>query len=471
MKSSLQRLFTLLLITSFFIPTSLFAAPQLTFDPEYIIPDEEFFDVSSMTQSDVEIFLESKRSTLLYYTSVAADGALKRASQIIWEAAQAYGINPKVVLVLLQKEQSLIENPSPSQYNYDWATGFARCDSCLATDPKVVAYKGYGTQVDRAAWRLVYYTTNPEKFNFRSGLTRDIDGLSVTPKNKATAALYNYTPHLRGNFNFWKLWYRYFGKIYPDGTLVQENGSPDIWLIQNGVRRKFSSVSSLLSRYSMSQIIKVPARELDSYPKGDPIRFPRYSLLQSPNGAIFLYTDAGTYGITSREAFRKLGFNPEEVIRVGAEDLAAIPLVGYLSATSTHPAGELYQLKSTGGIFFVKDGVKHPILEKPVLQTAFRYRPIKKVSEKDLALFQKGTPALFLDGTLVKSTNSPAVFVISNGQKRPFASAETFESLGYDWSQIVVSNGSTLEYHPLGDIVNLGADVEQQYPYVEMARR
>lgn len=465
----MKRVLILFLVALQLIPTALSAGPQLAFNPEYIIPDEEFFNTADFSQSDVQTFLESKRSTLVHYTAIAPDGTLKRASAIIWEAAVAYGLNPKVLLVLLQKEQSLIENPTPAQYNYDWATGFARCDSCSADDPKVVAYKGYASQVDRAAWRLVYYTKNFEKFNYRPGLTKDIDSIAVTPRNSATAALYNYTPHLRGNFSFWKLWQRYFGKVYPDGTLVQENGSPDIWLIQNGVRRKFTSLSAFLSRYSFEQVIKVPARELDSYLTGTPIRFARYSLLQSPEGAVFLYTDEGKYGITSREAFRKIGFNPEEIVRTRTEDLSDIPTIGYLTPTSTNPLGELYQVRTTGGVYFVREGTKYPILEKSVLMTAFAHRPLKKVAEKDLTVFERGAPVLFPDGTLVKLSSEPAVYIISNGQKRPFVSGEAFESLGYQWDQIVTSNGTTLEYHPQGEAITLGAAVDQQYPYVESA--
>lgn len=41
------------------------------------------------------------------------------------------------------------------------------------------------------------------------------------------------------------------------------------------------------------------------------------------------------------------------------------------------------------------------------------------------------------DGTLVKYANSPVVYLLENGKKRPFSGAESFSRRGYDWSRII----------------------------------
>ncbi|MBI4239662.1 hypothetical protein HY620_01585 [Candidatus Uhrbacteria bacterium] len=456
--NTLCRIVFLVIFSGFFLQPLAIVQAQM-FNQNSILSDADFFRANDMSASDIQFFLERKRSALATYTAQDIDGKVKFASEIIWRAATANGINPKVLLVLLQKEQSLIENSVPTQYSFDWATGFGICDDCSPSDPRLQDFKGFVSQVNRAATRKKLYTTNPFDFSFRKGETRLVDGEPILPATAATAALYNYTPHIRGNYSFWKLWQRYFGKQYPDGTIVQVDGKQEIWIIVNGKRRIFSTMGSFLSRYSRAQIVTISEGDLESYPQGSPIRFPQYSLLQSANGAVFLYADDKKYGIPSREIFRKIGFNPAEIIRTPTADLDAIPTAGMLSAPDKNPAGELVQRKN-GGIYYLVGGRRHPVLERSVLQTNFAYRKIKPLSDKDLEQTPVSEPVLFADGTLVSQPGSPTVYVISNAEKRPFVSGDVFLSLGYQWSQIAHSNGRTLDHHPLGSPVDLGKEIQ-----------
>jgi hypothetical protein len=436
----------------------------LSFDPERIISDDDFFRAQDMTRDDVQAFLEERGSTLAQYSAFDSTGQKNSAADIIWRSATSNGINPKVLLALLQKEQSLIENPNPSQYSYDWATGFARCDSCSPESPAVAAYKGFGTQVEKAAWRSAYYITNAGEFQYRKGKESIVDGIRIIPRNHATAALYNYTPHLRGNFSFWKLWQRYFGKLYPDGMVLKERGSPDIWLIQEGKKRKFASRGVFLSRYQESDIVSVRENDLDTYLEGKPIQFPQYSLVRVPTGGIYLIVNDGKYAIPSKKIFRDIGFNPDEVITVQAQDVETIPTIGLLSSQHQSPIGELVQDAQTGGVFFVNFGTKYPILERVVLQTNFPRARIRRAKIEELNGYGTGDPVLFEDGTLVKTPLFPTVYMISNGQRRPIATQETFETLGFQWSAIILSNGDTLSRHPEGEPITVGRVIDEEFP-------
>lgn len=433
------------------------------FNPQNIISDEDFFRIDEMSADDIHFFLSRKGSALGLITFRDTDGITKRAADIIYQSAMRYGINPKVLLVLLQKEQSLIENSQPSQYNLDWATGFARCDSCSASDPALVKYKGFAVQVERAAWRTVYYTTHWNEFQSQPLKPTIIDGFTVTPHNAATAALYNYTPHLQGNYSFWKLWRRYFSRIVPDGSVVQSPTNHTIWLIKDGKRRPFVSMSVFLSQKRPSDILPISEQDLEKYEQGEPIKFPRYSLLQNPDGAVFLSTDEGLFGIPSRAVFRSIGFNPDEIIRVSYNDLEGIRTIGLLTNREHNPIGELVQNSKTGGVYYLHRSIKYPILERAVLEANFPIRRIQSLSPSVLDAIQTSDPILFEDGTLVMDNISSTVYVISNGQKRPIASADTFITLGYKWENIIHSSGHTLERHELGPVVDLGAEEESEF--------
>ncbi len=449
---------TVLVAMVFALAAPLQPTYALSFNPNKIISDGEFFDTNALDTSAIQSFLEQKGSSLASMTFPDIDGQIKRASDIIENAAIQYHINPKVLLVLLQKEQSLIENPTPRQYNYDWATGYAVCDSCSPTDPKIQKYKGFANQVESAAYQKVYYTTNPDKFSYRIGSPADIDGQLVIPENNATAALYNYTPHLHGNENFWKLWTRYFGKFYPDGTVVQEDGSTAVWLLQDGKKRLFASVGALMSRYSTSQIVHIKKGDIDKYSTGDPIKFAQYSLLKSPKGAIFLIVDDKRYGITSKKVFGQIGFNPEEVSKASDKDLADIPLGGLITKADDSPRGQLFQDKKTGGIFFVKQGIKHPIWAPEILAVNFPYDKKIAKTTKQLDAIPTGEPTIFEDGTIITSPGSPSIYIISNGLKRPIASKAAFDTLGFQQENVVHTSDRALSLHLDGDPIDVGTD-------------
>lgn len=127
-----------------------------------------------------------------------ADG--KKASQIIYEKAQKYRISPKVLLVLLQKEQSLVTDTWPLNVQYRTATGYG----CPDTAPCDSQYYGLVNQLDWAAkmFRAImddspgWYTpynlgNNYIQYNPNSSC----GGSTVNVENRATQALYNYTPY------------------------------------------------------------------------------------------------------------------------------------------------------------------------------------------------------------------------------------------------------------------------------------
>jgi hypothetical protein len=443
-------------------------------------------DADSMTLGEIQDFLKAKNSFLATYSCPNAYGVTKTAAEIIYDTTHnnydcdgsklidKYNfsevaktctpiktVNPKLLLVLLQKEMSLIEDSSPTNRQLDFAAGYGCPDSAGCSN----SWKGFGKQVNSAALQFKDYLDNPNYYKYKAGQTYtftnpysvNVKGdLVVTPANQATAALYNYTPHVyNGNFNFYNLWKKYFTRVYPDGSLLQAQGEVGVWLIQGGKKRPFISKGALTSRFDEKKIIIVNKSDLDNYAKGAPVKFSNYSLIRSPKGSIFLLVDDTKRGFDSKEAFKNIGFNPEEVMDASWEDINAYTDGKPLTATSTYPTGALLQDKKTGGVYWVIDGQKAPILDKIFLTTKFKNKKIVSVSAAELDQYEKIQPVLFGDGELLKSPNSPAVYLISDGKKRPFSSGEAFESLGYKWINVYTVSSQVLYNYDLGDPVSI----------------
>ena len=253
-----------------------------------IIDDSVFTDKSSMTASQIQTFLNAKVPTCDTYgqqisefgagdanhdgtSNTAADialvdddndGIIRRweigkyyynqttftclksykednlsASQIIYNASQTYSISPRVLLVLLQKEQSLVTDDWPTNSQYLHATGFG-CPDTAECDTQ---YYGFINQVTMAA--LMYHSImidSPDwytPYNLGDNYIRynpdaACGGSTVYIQNRATQALYNYTPYqpntatldanwgvsvtcgAYGNLNFYRYFTAWFGSTY-----------------------------------------------------------------------------------------------------------------------------------------------------------------------------------------------------------------------------------------------------------------
>ncbi len=214
---------------------------------ENLIEDSLFLDAASMSQQQIQDFLTARGGYLAgYYSWSGRDNANVSAAQVIYEAAQDYGISPKAILATLQKEQSLVtaKNPASSQLNFAMGYGCPDSTGCGAK------YSGFYNQVDNGVWQLRYNLERARGNNtwWRAsssyacgGATRYYsNGLylnntvtfyddagtgykTIKIGSAATASLYCYTPHVypgssaqyySGSYNFVAAYEQWFGSTH-----------------------------------------------------------------------------------------------------------------------------------------------------------------------------------------------------------------------------------------------------------------
>jgi len=196
-------------------------------DAGYIISDHVFTNKNTMNAGDIQAFLNSKVShcdtwgtqpsefgggtrrqwaeargfhpPFTCLKDYSQDG--KSAAQIIYDAAQEFSINPQVLLVVLQKEQSLVTDTWPISIQYRSATGYGCPDHGVPCDTN---YYGFINQVRWAArmYRAImnnsptWYTPYVLGNNYiQYNPEASCGGSNVYIRNRATQALYNYTPY------------------------------------------------------------------------------------------------------------------------------------------------------------------------------------------------------------------------------------------------------------------------------------
>lgn len=225
------------------------------FDPGNLISDAEFFRSGSMTAEAIQSFLEqrnpdcrsgfvcmkdykettfSRDATILCNAYEGAEN--ESAAQIVAKVSAACGVSAEALLVLIQKEQSLVTLTAPSQIRFDRATGYA----CPDTAPCDARFFGFYNQVHNAARQFKRYSNPPGTSRFFTwfpiGQTSQVRlhpnaSCGTTPvimRNQATAGLHYYTPYTPnqiavtnlaaagdscssyGNRNFWRIYNYWF---------------------------------------------------------------------------------------------------------------------------------------------------------------------------------------------------------------------------------------------------------------------
>lgn len=439
----------------------------VAFDPNTVVEDRDLdatvIPGSSLSAKAVAQFLASTGGAL-GRLAFEDEGVARTVPEIVTVAAARYRVTAQYLLALLEKEQGLVTDANPSQRQLDFATGFA-CPSS-GCDPR---YAGFAVQVRRAAEQTRAYLDDLADRNYTIsgwgvGITKvTVDGIAVTPTNRATAALYTYNP-LVGAYGggdprygavslLWRLWQRWFVARHPDGSLLRQTRTGGIWLIEHGQRRPFVSRAAFLAGFDSAKVIDVPASVLALYPVGPPIRFAAVGLVSIETGGVYLLDRGVKRPIPSRSVFRALGFNPEEVTRTTAQDLADLPKGEPVTLADQFPTGKLFQIRETGGIIEIRNGQRHAVVDRTILKTRFgsvRPTPIRLA---ELAPYPKGEPIRFADGELVTAKGDASVYVISNGLKRPIAGRETFMRLGYRWRNVIRTSTAALALHPTGEPV------------------
>lgn len=245
-------------------------------DPGNIISDATFYNTAAMSVAQIQTFIAAQdtdcaasnvwclKNLHVTYPAKAASayckqipaGAGASAAQAIWDAAQACGINPQVMLVKLQTESQGLDRANPTESNYAAAWGWNCPDAADGSANCDPTHDGFINQLQGMSntWAKLKATIPLHQWNYGVGTysilwnteNTGCGSGSVTIANIATASLYVYTPYqpnaaalaaypgagdkcsAYGNRNFFRMFQKYFGDtgggIVPAQTAVQQVG-------------------------------------------------------------------------------------------------------------------------------------------------------------------------------------------------------------------------------------------------------
>ncbi|HTM68407.1 MAG TPA: hypothetical protein VL426_03850 [Candidatus Binatia bacterium] len=450
------------------------------FDPNVLIPDERFVDVQTFGGAPgIQRFLESKGSPLADTSpeflaklgepstsnikealgdAGATLGRKRTAAELIWDAAQAGGLNPQVILTTLQKEQGLVlggTNAAPDriQRALDHAMGFDCPDASGCGELFGGFYFQLFGNVDTENNRYLGSVRSLAKsYSFAAGRGPRINGhdtqvgesvtlnntlggfagvqqsQTVTLGNRATAALYRYTPHVyNGNYNFWRFFTDWFK--YANGTLVRVPGDDNVYSIQSGERRRVLNFVARARGLNFANAVTISPVEVKDYPVGA-LYGPADDTVIEVMGKSYVFQD-GVKHPASRFVLAQRKLNMTPVVEVDAGEAGQ-----FADGTQLTPFdGTVLRGTVIEDAYRVEDGVLRRFSPFTFAQTGAA-KILKYVPDDELISYPKSGWVAPLDGTLVKAPDANAVYLMGDGQKLPLAPA-LFKNLRFDARKVV----------------------------------
>lgn len=439
-----------------------------------IMDDVVFFDGNAMTASQIQVFLNSKVANCVSGHTCLKDyrqdtpaknpesglcSALtaksnQTASQIINDVAKACRISPKVILVILQKEGSLVTKTAPTSTDYAKAMGYG----CPDSGPNHTAncnslYFGFFNQVFLAARAFQWYSLNNGP-NYKKHQNNYIQyhpntacgGSWVYIENQATAGLYNYTPYqpnaatlavglgetahcgAYGNKNFWWIYNIWFGSTL--SALIRTESSPALFY-NDGSKRFAVPTMALAAQFGLglSDVRFVSQQEMDSIPQASsPLSSSIGQLVKSDDdtdasgSTVFLISGGKRFPIASMGQFDNFGFS--------TSDIRYLPLPMIYRLTPSDKSLSNLVKGSSATMYGIENGKRRIIFEPAKLNQLNTSDNISFLSDYTVNQFAYGQP--HVDGDYVIRHNNGSIRLYKGGNYHPVGTMERYHCLGLD---------------------------------------
>ncbi|WP_291378010.1 hypothetical protein [Demequina sp.] len=448
------------------------ARPVGSFDPGYIISDQEFYNGYAMTASDIQKFLNSKVSNCVSgYTCLKdyhqptpniapdafCDGYVgapdETAAEIIAKVGKSCNISQKALLVTLQKEQGLVTHVWPSDWRYDKALGYACSDSA----PCDGAFKGFVYQMYYGARQFQRYAQLPTRYNYQAGRTNNIlfhpnsskCGYSrVYITNLATAGLYNYTPYQPnsaalnnlygtgdscssyGNRNFWRYYWDWFGSPIESNVLLRTKESTTVYFISGETKHQIPSLEVYRELRTLGGVGYVTQEYLDSFSDGPMVG----SNFRNTSGRIAMLDRGNMLSYPSCGMLLDFGYScsADHYVQLDNAQMSLFPN----GPTLTELVGT-----DTGARYLVQEGVKREIADEQAQVAAGITASMVVLSDNSVAHLTLGAP-IVSEPALVRNRGTGEYGVLYDGQLHMVPVGEETAFTGANITQSSLSNAS-----------------------------
>lgn len=457
-----------------------------SFNQNNIIDDAVFDNANSMSAGQIDSWLNTNFPSSCISTNNGFSspdpigynpsqgflyGGNVSAGQVIYDASQAYGINPQVLISTLQKESSVVSGDASYHCAYmNTAMGYGCPDSgSCPTDPATMS--GFSKQVIHAAWLFKFGEQRSEgntgwavikggwdnsddpptcyggpmtqgtlsrgcgqAATYYDGYTT-IDGTAVHMDDGATAALYWYTPHFSGNQHFFSIFTGWFGSTTNSSlkySVIQDPSANALYL-QTSAGKYYLPSYAIMHDWGLDTL---PVQQVsEAYFNSLPTHGWVGHLLSDDWGNLFIVENQTLHYVRQSDYLSLLNLSAGDAVQsLGlTRSMPSTTWLGRFAQDSSQPNGQIWLLDK---------GQKHAIADANMLYE-WGYTPdqLTTLSTSYLSGLTTGSPV-----TQYASAGS-ANYVVDTGRKLSFGNGD-IQNAYYGSTSPVSYDASTLSFLP-----------------------
>lgn len=352
--------------------------------------------------------------------------ANQSAAQIIADVGAICGVNQQSLIILLEKEQSLVTDDWPWSVQYASATGFG----CPDTAPCDSSYGGFFYQVYYAARQFKKYARDNAQYGYRAYRNNYIQynpntacgGSNIYIENQSTAGLYVYTPYqpngpalsnlygtgdgcsAYGNRNFWRLFNDWFGSTNSGSFLLRTVDNGTVYLVSDTMKYPIADMN-VLNALPLGPVGYVSSSYLNSKQTGQTLG----RIIRDSQGTVYYFDARIKLSFSSCDLVVDYGYS--------CGDSALLTDV-QIGSFATGPRMTNYYRTTSGKNFYINDGNKREVFDQQSLTGAGLGGAFNVLTETPLGNLTYGPP-IIRPGVAVAERGTSSRFILTGTAKRP----------------------------------------------------
>jgi len=248
---------------------------------------------------------------------------------------------------------------------------------------------------------------------------------------------------------------------YPDGTIIRIEIDNTYWHIERGSRRPFRTRTEMASYgFDLNNAVVVSPEDLARYAIGEAMQIRGGSLLRDlASGQLYLMQEGTLLPFDSAEVLIGSGYDLNAVRDMESGEIQNYDQ-GEIITQETNRFSDTKVMTDSSPVIYLLEMNHGQLIRRPIPSPGVfssqgwrRWEDIVVISQQEMDGYPVGRQIDYRDGALIKGETSAEVFVVERSMRRPFATLQTLEELGYQREGIIDIPEAELATLPLGQVI------------------
>ena len=224
---------------------------------------------------------------------------------------------------------------------------------------------------------------------------------------------------------------------HPYRKLIRARNSDKVFVIEGDLRRHVVSADAFgRSGLKWEDVEVVDDEDVDTYVDGDPFGYDDGSLIKGSGPKVWVIADGRRRHIADPAAFKRLGYNWNNLIEIPDADVEQYEESDQLAGTAQAPEGSLLRVEGDPKVYRIEGGRRKHIPNPDVFDAhRLRWDHVQLVDADVVSELPVGGDLNYPNGAVVQALDG-RVFEIVDGERYHLKSARELLLRGHTWESV-----------------------------------